>query len=353
MFSNNLNIDSIRKLMLHVSAKVNALLLKISGQSLRVKIIYLNLVLFSTIILSYGIALRPLHNKLSGITAQQVMLQTQIIQTQQRLRELGTILRQFATANEGRGKESYEKKSGKRKTNKKAPIIIALLTEQKVDFAALLKNIADAAYINQLTIVAIQPLKIASAEEDLLSQNEEKNTPQKMHSLPTENQSAPDITKNIAQEINFSAYGNYRQIMNFFAAVQRLKWLTAIPVFTLQNAVDASSDKLLLSAVIRVYSIALHGNYWGGMVRAISGERDPFVPSADGAVAGLTAWESRDLHLLGVMQQGKDVVGVVSDVAGQSHSVRVGDVIGVDSAKVIKITNDAIITSIEGENVYR
>jgi Tfp pilus assembly protein PilO/Tfp pilus assembly protein PilP len=253
--------------------------------------------------------------------------------------------------------------------------------------AIWLKTIATAARANQLAIIALQPTSSIPH-------------PNIIHPNTTTANTAATTT-----QINITAYGSYQQINAFFAALNQTKLLATITAFNLQpttnnnsNAYNISSinsannatagndnnigngsstssnkkqfldtNKLLLTATINAYpftapqnrSIKLqtYNKLKPSIIKSAkhghSTTNNPFDQSRIVNASQLTAWESKELKLLGIVQHHGKIMGIVGDPSGQVHYASAGDPIGINQSRIKHITKTAIITETAGDNIYR
>jgi|GEM_PF-3346410 len=202
---------------------------------------------------------------------------------------------------------------------------------RELDVALWLKSISDAALSSRLTVVSLKPETLEQGK--LLVKQ--------------------DVT---SQNIKVVVSGGYQQITDFFIALKQLKLLAQVTLFSLQpmmavdvgSAGDANDANLLLSANIKLYTVA-HKKH----LSKVAIKHNPFDRKRNTTVAQLSMWESRDLRLLGILQDEGKMIGIVSDPGGKIHHVTVGAVIGTSYSKVKQITSEAIVTENANDNIYR
>lgn len=383
----------------------------------------------------------PWRSDLQIILAQQIKTQATIKNHQQQLQQLHAAIKQFKKLeisetpskhgkhanNKSRhgepihnksvsdksayklaGTEEITKVTGERKINEEKIEAEKIVTTSKLNLALLLQDIADAARLSQLTILALKP----NLENNSFDKEEEERATKTEKTKPATKLNA--ATKTIqtfiapsAENINLVACGSYQQIITFFATLQHLQILITVPLFTLQptdnisnlsndqnihnnNSInnlsnDYADNKLLLNTTIQIYPLT-HKKYFTASpipvvtsasatatsknataaatltplhavatiaLRNMHDIHDPFTPISNTALSSLALWESKDLRFLGELQHDGQTLGAVSDPSGNIHYVTVGEAIGVNNKKILRITHSGIITEGGDENIYR
>jgi hypothetical protein len=202
----------------------------------------------------------------------------------------------------------------------KTPAYIEQLTA-----ATALKNIATAITTSQLTTISLIPITTATKQTS-------------------------------SQSFNLSAIGNYQQITNFFLAINNLNLLTNIVTFTIKQIDNDNNNNdnycLMFNATIQIFTLHLNHKKTHGKINI---KHDPFNNNTNTQPLPLTTWETKDLQFFGTIknQQDNKSWGIIADPSNQIHYVTAGTFIGIDKNKINTITNNAIITENNLDNIYR
>lgn len=260
-----------------------------------------------TMFLGYSMQIQPLQIQLQNNLNQQTTIKLQIQKTQQQIKKLQSWQKQWKIL-----EKNY---------------LLPKSTEQ-LTTATALKNIAMAIASSQITTISI---------------------------LPQTNTNKANITNSqfTPQLFELNAIGNFRQIINFFLAVKNLNLLTSISAFTIKQTNNVNNDNYDNNILILNISLQIFAFDHKKHRDKITITRDPFGANISTTSLPLTSWENKDLQFLGKIQQDNKSWGIISDPSGQIHYVMVGTLIGTNNNKISKITDNAIITENNIDNIYR
>jgi len=287
---------------------INAILTKIITASISIKFAAITITLIITLLISYNFNISPLQTQLQKILTQQAENKLQIQNINQEIQKLKM----------GIHKESKQKQQH---------------SINSISEGALLKNITTALSSSQLTAIAIKP----EIEADKTATN-------KQHDF------TPPIT---IQNFSITAIGTYKQITDFLLATNNTNILSNVVSFSIkslnnENQSTNTENKLLFNVSLETLGIT-HTK----QVNKITIIRDPFNYETNKLSIPLTTWESKYLQFLGTIQQNNKTFGIISDPVGKLHYITVGTRIGINKNKITNITDTAIITENNQDNIYR
>lgn len=231
-----------------------------------------------TLTFGYYSYIKPLQTKLQNILQQQTNIQMQIHTKQQQIQKL-----------------SHWQKKWQHSKNKSP--LLTIQTTQQLTTATILKNIASIIAESKLTPIAIQP--------QLSGDNNKIHTP-----------------NFVTQNYNFTATGNYQQILNFFIAIHNSSQLIQVTNFSIKQLNQPTYDKtnftslLLFNAYVQILSVKHQKHH-----DKITVAHNPFINDGNTITLPLNTWDSKELQFLGTIKTQTDhkTWNIISDPTGQLH----------------------------------
>lgn len=158
--------------------------------------------------------------------------------------------------------------------------------------------------------------------------------------------------------LELTFFGDFSSVLSFCEQMLQAKYFLAID----SMQISVGDNGLLLNVAITGYqslnNTALPTEYFLPQVPTHAFHRnfrDPFVMPVQNEIrvsSDVTQIPCNDLQYLGMVQQKANTEAIVVDSKGVSYRVRVGEIIGNKKARVVKITEDAIITNDVSQNIY-
>lgn len=138
----------------------------------------------------------------------------------------------------------------------------------------------------------------------------------------------------------------YKEILDFIGFLLKRNFLTKIESLDLKKG-DSVGSVLTLNLSLSFYRAGLSKDHLSNQLSMGGLDRDIFCwPSKQ---RGIVIWSTKELRFVGTINQGGETFGVVVDPEGVSYKLSVGDKVGVDQNKVLKIDQNKI--EMEDKNI--
>lgn len=155
----------------------------------------------------------------------------------------------------------------------------------------------------------------------------------------------------VVYPVRVAVTGEYKSLLMFINAMFKQPYFVVFEELTLQKKEnDNGSDALNMQTLIAVYK--------NNFPIAENATNEPLPPNNSAiklpesdiftqaiGKTNLFLWASRELTFLGMMQQGQNVYGFISDPTGEVHRVVVGDKIGLKQSEITAIGEHGITTA--------
>jgi Tfp pilus assembly protein PilO len=194
----------------------------------------------------------------------------------------------------------------------------------KLEFKDVLQNVVELAQLNQLMIQQIKP--------------EETQIIDQFSVIP----------------IVIALHGKFQNIANFIAALNQLEYFVAIPAFKITKNNDALDTELQLFSYNNNHSTHPITIKKLALLAALPLTRDPFnllIDIASNKKADITQWESKDLNLVGIIKEPHAKIAVIQDPLDFVYHITIGELIGIQKSRVLKITDNCVIAANSSQNV--
>lgn len=259
------------------------------------------IITLSIVVLGYFADINSLQKKLHRLQKQILTSQAQISSQNSLNKQLADLKRQFNHLN-----SEY--------------LTYLVKNSHNSEFAIFLKDLFNIANRNHIEITNITPVNNTKNDEN-------------------------DCKQIITIEFN----GEYQQTTQFINSFAQLKLATYIQTLTIQKKPnDEIDNKLTTNLSLLIYDFHYKMHKQKTVIN-----RDPFMQDNLANQQDLSKWHGSDLHLIGILVQDQQNIGVVKDPDGFVHYLTLNSAISQNHIKINKITANAIITADPSENIYR
>lgn len=166
-------------------------------------------------------------------------------------------------------------------------------------------------------------------------------------------QSKQNLASFIVIPIQLSAVGKYQQLVEFIKQLSLLKYFCSVQMLTL---LSTENETLQLNMQLAFYQSnlgCLENKTNNKLSTYIGISHNPFSLPTNRLDQSNRYWPSKDYQLLGVITQNAQKIAMIRDPLGKISRVTRGNKIGFTPSSIIKITNNAIITTNSNDNIYR